>query len=91
MQTQVGNGLVRWAGYSILAPLVASALLSFWHTVITGAAALTANLVIYGFMIDGISAGGPLRHGLTGGTRLCHQSGRLLDPAGPDEAGSNAS
>jgi serine phosphatase RsbU (regulator of sigma subunit)/anti-sigma regulatory factor (Ser/Thr protein kinase) len=58
VQFEVGGGLVRWAGYSVLTPLVAGALLSFWRTLTIGLLALFAALAVYGFMLDGISPGG---------------------------------
>ncbi|MBM9503327.1 ATP-binding SpoIIE family protein phosphatase [Actinacidiphila acididurans] len=55
-----GGGLVRWAGYSVLWPVVAGALLPFRATVLIGAADVAAVTVIYGWVVPAISAGGRL-------------------------------
>ncbi|MEU1619331.1 ATP-binding SpoIIE family protein phosphatase [Streptomyces sp. NPDC005722] len=52
------GGLVRWSPYSEFAPLVAAALLPVRRTLVIGAATLVASVVIYGFAIRGVSAGG---------------------------------
>ncbi|MEU0186662.1 ATP-binding SpoIIE family protein phosphatase [Streptomyces sp. NPDC006207] len=51
-------GLVRWSDYSVLAPLMAAALLPLRHTLIVGASTLAASVAIYGFAIPGVSEGG---------------------------------
>jgi serine phosphatase RsbU (regulator of sigma subunit) len=53
-----GSGLVRWSGYSLLVPLVASALLPFRLTLMVNAVTLAASIGIYGFVVAGVSAGG---------------------------------
>jgi hypothetical protein len=58
VQLLLSGGLVRWSGYSVLTPLVASALLPFWRTVIVGVCTLVSVIGIYGFAIDGVSVGG---------------------------------
>ncbi len=52
------TGRVRWAGYSVLPPLVAAALLSLRQTAVVGAAAIASALVTYGMVIGSISTGG---------------------------------
>ncbi|MFE0629648.1 SpoIIE family protein phosphatase [Streptomyces sp. NPDC058864] len=52
------GGLVRWSQYSAFAPLVAAALLPVRRTFVIGVATLAASVVIYGFAIRGVSAGG---------------------------------
>ncbi|MFF3559590.1 SpoIIE family protein phosphatase [Streptomyces sp. NPDC002574] len=52
------GGLVRWSDYSVLAPVMAAALLPLRHTLIVGAATLATSVVIYGFAIPGVSEGG---------------------------------
>ncbi len=51
-------GLVRWSDYSVLAPLIAAALLPIRHTLIIGACTLATSVAIYGFAIRGVSEGG---------------------------------
>ncbi|MDX3074170.1 ATP-binding SpoIIE family protein phosphatase [Streptomyces sp. MI02-7b] len=51
-------GLVRWSDYSVLAPLMAAALLPVRHTLIVGACTLAGSVAIYGFVIPGVSEGG---------------------------------
>ncbi|MFD8075551.1 ATP-binding SpoIIE family protein phosphatase [Streptomyces sp. NPDC059718] len=51
-------GLVRWSDYSVLAPLMAAALLPIRHTLIVGASTLATSVAIYGFAIPGVSEGG---------------------------------
>jgi anti-sigma regulatory factor (Ser/Thr protein kinase) len=52
------GGLVRWSGYSVLAPLVAAALLSVRRTLFIGVATLLASVAVYGLAIPGVSEGG---------------------------------
>ncbi|MFJ4467643.1 SpoIIE family protein phosphatase [Streptomyces sp. NPDC089424] len=51
-------GLVRWSDYSVLAPLMAAALLPVRHTVIVGTFTLATSVAIYGFVVPGVSDGG---------------------------------
>ncbi|MEU6341932.1 ATP-binding SpoIIE family protein phosphatase [Streptomyces sp. NPDC046977] len=51
-------GLVRWSDYSVLAPLIAAALLPVRHTLVIGASTLATSVAIYGFAISGVSDGG---------------------------------
>jgi serine phosphatase RsbU (regulator of sigma subunit)/anti-sigma regulatory factor (Ser/Thr protein kinase) len=60
VQIVLGGGLVRWSGYSILVPMVAGALLSFPLTLFLTGLALAGSVVIYGFVIPDLSAGGRL-------------------------------
>ncbi|MEU3186060.1 SpoIIE family protein phosphatase [Streptomyces sp. NPDC006923] len=53
-----GQGHVRWAGYSVLAPLVAGALLPFWRTLTVGVITLAAVVGTYGFADYETSVGG---------------------------------
>ncbi|MGW2462474.1 SpoIIE family protein phosphatase [Streptomyces sp. NPDC001356] len=52
------GGLVRWSAYSLLAPLVAAALLPVRSTLTVGVATLVASVAVYGFAIRGVSGGG---------------------------------
>ncbi|MFF0291479.1 SpoIIE family protein phosphatase [Streptomyces sp. NPDC005262] len=52
------GGLVRWSGLSVLAPLVAAALLPIRRSLIIGISALAASIATYGFGIRGVSDGG---------------------------------
>ncbi|MGW2353509.1 SpoIIE family protein phosphatase [Actinacidiphila glaucinigra] len=52
------GGLVRWSDYSVLAPVMAAALLPLRHTLIVGASTLATSVGIYGFAIPGVSEGG---------------------------------
>ncbi|MFD3450655.1 SpoIIE family protein phosphatase [Streptomyces sp. NPDC058691] len=52
------GGLVRWSDYSVLAPVMAAALLPLRHTLIVGASTLATSVAIYGFAIPGVSEGG---------------------------------
>ncbi|MGW2430933.1 SpoIIE family protein phosphatase [Streptomyces sp. NPDC001640] len=52
------GGLVRWSDYSVLAPLVAAALLPIRRTLTIGVATLVASVAVYGFAIRGVSEGG---------------------------------
>ncbi|KOX01776.1 hypothetical protein ADL02_01215 [Streptomyces sp. NRRL WC-3723] len=52
------GGLVRWSAYSVLAPLVAAALLPVRGTLTFGLATLVASVAVYGFAIQGVSEGG---------------------------------
>ncbi|MGY5036646.1 hypothetical protein ACWC9U_38990 [Streptomyces sp. 900116325] len=52
------ESLVRWSDYSVLAPLMAAALLPIRHTLIVGASTLATSVAIYGFVIPGVSEGG---------------------------------
>lgn len=52
------GGLVRWSDYSVLAPLVAAALLPVRRTLTIGVATLVASVAVYGFAIRGVSEGG---------------------------------
>ncbi|MEU7358044.1 MULTISPECIES: ATP-binding SpoIIE family protein phosphatase [Streptomyces] len=52
------GGLVRWSAYSVLAPLVAAALLPVRGTLTIGVATLVASVAVYGFAIHGVSSGG---------------------------------
>ncbi|MGI5253923.1 hypothetical protein [Actinacidiphila glaucinigra] len=47
----------RWAGYSVLTPLVAAALLPFRRTLLVGAFTLLAITGSYGFGVTGLSVG----------------------------------
>ncbi|MEU3983351.1 SpoIIE family protein phosphatase [Streptomyces sp. NPDC026672] len=58
VQALGSTGLVRWSGYSLLVPLVASALLPFRLTLFVNAVTLAASVGIYGFLVSGVSAGG---------------------------------
>lgn len=51
-------GLVRWSDYSVLASLMAAALLPIRHTLVVGASTLATSVAIYGFAIPGVSDGG---------------------------------
>ncbi|MDX3850157.1 SpoIIE family protein phosphatase [Streptomyces sp. AK02-01A] len=53
-----GQGHVRWAGYSVLAPLVAGALFPFWRTLSVGVITLLAVVATYGFADYETSVGG---------------------------------
>ncbi|MGW1047338.1 SpoIIE family protein phosphatase [Streptomyces sp. NPDC002547] len=52
------GGSVRWSDYSVLAPLMAAALLPPRHTLMIGLSTLAASVAVYGFAIHGISDGG---------------------------------
>ncbi|WP_327365332.1 ATP-binding SpoIIE family protein phosphatase [Streptomyces sp. NBC_01217] len=52
------GGLVRWSGFSVLAPVMAAALLPLRRSLIIGISTLAATIAIYGFAIRGISDGG---------------------------------
>ncbi|POX63031.1 hypothetical protein C3492_12685 [Streptomyces sp. Ru62] len=52
------GGLVRWSAYSVLAPLMAAALLTVRGTLTIGVATLVASVAVYGFAIHGVSDGG---------------------------------
>ncbi|MFL4902167.1 SpoIIE family protein phosphatase [Streptomyces sp. MMS24-I2-30] len=53
-----GNGLLRWAVYAAVAPLVAAALLPLRHTLMIGVLSLAAAACIYGVALPVISVGG---------------------------------
>ncbi|MEU5100886.1 MULTISPECIES: SpoIIE family protein phosphatase [unclassified Streptomyces] len=53
-----GNGLLRWALYATVAPLVAAALLPLRHTLMISVLSLAATACIYGVALPVISVGG---------------------------------
>lgn len=53
-----GNGLLRWALYATVAPLVAAALLPLRHTLMISVLSLAAAACIYGVALPVISVGG---------------------------------
>ncbi|MER6442623.1 SpoIIE family protein phosphatase [Streptomyces sp. NPDC001185] len=53
-----GAGLLRWAVYAGVAPLVAAALVPFRHTLVISVLSLVAAICIYGIALPVISVGG---------------------------------
>lgn len=53
-----GDGLLRWAVYAGVAPLVAAALLPFHHTLVISVLSLVAAIYIYGVALPVVSVGG---------------------------------
>lgn len=51
------GGLVRWSDYSVLAPLIAAALVSLRQTFVIGAATLVASVAVYGLALQDVPEG----------------------------------